>query len=89
MLWTTRDFQGYFGWGNYFKQHFISDATSSVIIIILIFICPKRNIFKGESYEHLINWENLQGLFPWDLLLILGGSLIIAEGFQVFNLYLL
>jgi hypothetical protein len=42
----------------------------------------------GNEYEHLIKWKSLQELFPWNVILLIGGGLAIAEGFQV-NLFLI
>jgi hypothetical protein len=46
-------------------------------------IWPKNNIFKGNNYEHLIDWKNVQEFFPWHIILFAGGSLALAKGFQV------
>jgi hypothetical protein len=36
---------------------------------------PAENIFKGKPYKNLLDWKSLQRVFPWDVLLLLGGSL--------------
>jgi hypothetical protein len=51
-----------------------------------LFACPKKNVFLGNEYEHLIKWKSLQEIFPWNVILLIGGGLAIAEGFQV-NLF--
>jgi hypothetical protein len=83
----------------------VTDTTPAILILFGLFICPKKNIFKGfyrffclyfhliwlisinfnqgESYEHLITWKNLQEIFPWSVILLIGGGLAIAEGFSV------
>ena len=43
---------------------------------------PKENVFKGKPYGHLITWKNIDEGFPWDVILLGGGSLALAEGFQ-------
>ncbi len=48
-----------------------------------MFLLPSENIFKGKPYNHLIQWKTLEKVFPWDVFLLLGGSLAMAEGFQV------
>ena len=49
----------------------------------MLFACPKRNIFKGHKYEHLLSWKKLTEIFPWNVLFLIGGGLAIARGFQV------
>ncbi len=61
----------------------MNDSTVSATIIILLFVCPKENIFKGKSYQHLIDWDNLQTLFPWDVILVIGGAICLSEGVRV------
>lgn len=54
--------------------------------MILSFVWPKKNIFAGHKYEHLLKWSDMID-FPWDVILLGGGSLAIAKGFQVFFLF--
>lgn len=82
ILWITRDFQGIFGWGLLFNPKFVSDATPAVLAVLVLFACPKKNIFLGHEYEHLIKWKSLQEIFPWNVILLIGGGLAVAEGFQ-------
>jgi hypothetical protein len=51
--------------------------------VFLLFICPKENVFTGKPYEHSINWRQLQQAFPWSIMLLLGGGLVMADGFKV------
>ncbi|CAF1119454.1 unnamed protein product, partial [Brachionus calyciflorus] len=78
----TRDIQGIYGWGLLFQPKYVSDATPAVIAVFFLFACPKYNIYKGRNYEHLMNWKQLQNIFPWNVILLIGGGLAIAEGFQ-------
>ena len=67
-----------FGYGS-----LLNDATPAVFVTLLLFMCPKDNIFKGKPYSHLIDWRELQEIFPWDIVLIIGGGLSIGKVFQV------
>jgi sodium-dependent dicarboxylate transporter 2/3/5 len=61
----------------------VTDATSAIIAVVLLFCLPKKNIFKGHSYQHLVDWNLLQKVFPWQIFLLIGGGLVMATGFQV------
>ena len=50
---------------------------------MVLFACPKKNIFLGYEYQHMIEWRSLQAIFPWNVILLVGGGLALAEGFQV------
>jgi sodium-dependent dicarboxylate transporter 2/3/5 len=67
----------------FFFKRYVSDSTPAILAVFLLFILPGENIFEGRPYKHLIHWKTLQNLFPWDVLLLLGGSLAMADGFQV------
>ena len=66
----------------------INFILSKILAVLLLFACPKKNVFLGNQYEHLINWQSLQKVFPWNVILLVGGGLAIAEGFQVKNILL-
>jgi hypothetical protein len=51
---------------------YISDTTPAIVVLVLIFIFPKENIFKGKPYEHLMSWKELKDKFPWEVIM-LGG----------------
>lgn len=82
----------------------MSDATPAIFAVLLLFACPKENIFagklyfkanfdafydiiknkiEGKPYQHLIDWKSLQKIFPWSIVLLLGGGLVMADGFKV------
>ncbi len=58
------------------ELRYVTDTTPAIIAVILIFCCPKKNIFDGHPYQHLIEWKELQNTFPWAILLLLGGLLV-------------
>ena len=83
ILWLSRDFYFVDGWQIIFeKKTYVTDTTPAMFIVILLFIWPKENIFAGKTYGHLITWKNIENDFPWDVILLGGGSLALAEGFQ-------
>ncbi len=53
-------------------SRFVSDTTPAILAVFFLFACPKKNVFKGEAYEHLISWKQLQELFPWNVILLIG-----------------
>lgn len=65
-----------------FYLSYVSDTTPAILIVILTFMWPKKNIFKGHAYEHLLKWSDMRD-FPWEVILLGGGSLAIADGFEV------
>lgn len=65
-------------------KSFVTDTTPAIFILFLITIWPKKNPFKGHEYEHLVNWKNIQQLFPWNIILFAGGSFALAKGFEVY-----
>jgi hypothetical protein len=83
LLWLTRDLYFVNGWNYFFQDKFVSDTTPVILILLIMSIWPKKNIFKGNNYEHLIDWKNVQDFFPWHIILFAGGSLALAKGFQV------
>ena len=67
-------------------RRFVSDTTPVILILFIMSLWPKNNVFKGKQYEHLIDWKNVQEFFPWHIILFAGGSLALAKGFQQSNL---
>ena len=90
VLWLTRDLYFVDGWQAVFgaKKSFVTDTTPAMLIVLLLFIWPKENIFDGKPYGHLITWKNIDKDFPWDVILLGGGSLALAEGFQVWETFI-
>ncbi len=45
------------------------------LFLKLLFFLSQKNLYqkqKGRPYKHLIDWNDLQKIFPWDIILILG-----------------
>lgn len=54
---------------------YVSDTTPAILILFLLVIWPKRNIFKGHKYDHLVQWKTITTSYPWHILL-LGGNIL-------------
>jgi hypothetical protein len=49
VLWVTRDLFFVPGWEYFFGgDKYVSDATPSILIVILFFMLPKHNLFNGQ-----------------------------------------
>ena len=59
----------------------LSDASIAVLGAMLLFVIPV-NLKKGEF---LLDWETARRI-PWGILLLFGGGISLAEGFQVSGL---
>lgn len=65
------------------SSSFVTDTTPAILILVLLVAWPKENIFKGFKYECLITWKVINEHFPWNILLLCGGGLALAAGFEV------
>lgn len=88
LLWFTRspiDFGAFEfpGWASLFGKYavYVDDSTVAIFAAILLFLIPSRNE-KGRS---LIMWKEAEKL-PFDIILLFGGGLALAEGFGVTGL---
>lgn len=83
VLWITRDLFFAPGWGDLFTKGYPSDVTPVIFIVILLTAWPKENIFKGKPYRNLITWKEINEKFAWNVILLSGGGLALAAGFDV------
>lgn len=60
-----------------FVNENISDAIIAMTAAIILFIIPAKN----REGDHLLDWNSAVKL-PWGILLLFGGGLAIASGFQ-------
>ena len=64
------------GWSNYLGlEEYVDDATVAVLMALVMFGCP---IGKGER---LLDWPTANRI-PWGMLLLFGGGIALARGFQ-------
>ena len=86
LLWTTRrdldlgEFGTIPGWWNLLPvpdARYLGDGSVAVFVALLSFIVPSGKR-RGQA---LMNWETARHL-PWDILLLIGGGIAIAESFK-------
>jgi solute carrier family 13 (sodium-dependent dicarboxylate transporter), member 2/3/5 len=91
LLWFFRAPGFIQGWDSGFRPGFISDATPAILIAFVLFLWPKKapgfkdidSDGKPPPYEPILTWQVVSRKFPWDVVLLLGGALALAEGVQV------
>lgn len=83
VLWLTRDLHFVPGWQALFQKGYITDTTTAIFVLFCLVAWPRKNIFKGERYTPLIVWSDVEKMFPWNAILLLGGSLAMAAGCEV------
>ena len=80
----TRDLYFIPGWGAIFKKGFVTDTTVAMVVLFILIVWPNKNIFKGGvEYKPLIAWSDIEKMFPWSVIILLGGSLAMAKGCEV------
>jgi sodium-dependent dicarboxylate transporter 2/3/5 len=86
LLWVTRqvDLDGGASWGwapllGLGKT--VDDATVAVFGTLLLFIWPAST----RPREHLLDWETARKI-PWEVVLLFGGGLALAKGFEASGL---
>lgn len=85
LLWITRQFDlgggtnlGWAPWLGLDKT--VDDATVAVLGTTLLFVIPSE-----RSGERLLDWETARRI-PWEVVLLFGGGLALAKGFEVSGL---
>lgn len=92
LLWMTRKsiaFGSAFtlrGWSSLFSEQsgigaLIDDGTVSITMALLLFLIPASK----EKGGRLMDWEAARAV-PWGILLLFGGGLALAKGFEVSGL---
>ncbi len=73
---------GSFFWYRFFpKEMGIGDSVVALVGAILVFLVPK----KGLEGEKLMDWPTAAKI-PWEILLLFGGGLALAKGFEASGL---
>ncbi|XP_029375007.1 solute carrier family 13 member 5a [Echeneis naucrates] len=92
-LWFTRDPRFMVGWATHVfnaKAEFVTDATVSLFVSVLLFILPSKPpsylLCCSESQVSrvpappLLTWQVTQKKMPWNIVLLLGGGFALAKG---------
>jgi len=70
------------GWDAWFSggdgKSWISDGTIAIFAAILLMVLPS----KRDKGDRLLPWEHAQLRLPWGTLLLFGGGLALAQGFN-------
>ncbi|KAM9333289.1 Na(+)/citrate cotransporter-like [Pholidichthys leucotaenia] len=97
VLWFTRDPRFMDGWAtNVFnaRAEFVTDATVSLFVAILLFVLPSKPprylcFWRSSDSESqasrgpappLLTWQVTQKKMPWNIVLLLGGGFALAKG---------
>ncbi|XP_069395489.1 Na(+)/citrate cotransporter-like isoform X1 [Paralichthys olivaceus] len=95
-LWFTRDPRFMNGWATHLfnaKAEFVTDATVSLFIAVLLFVLPSELprylcCWRSSDTETqvwrapppLLTWKVTQEKMPWSIVLLLGGGFALAKG---------
>ncbi|XP_047234946.1 solute carrier family 13 member 5-like [Girardinichthys multiradiatus] len=97
VLWFTRDPRFMDGWATHLfntKAEFVTDATVSLFVAILLFVLPSEpprylwfwrrsdsesQLSRGPA-PPLLTWQVTQEKMPWNIVLLLGGGFALAKG---------
>ncbi|EFP04626.1 hypothetical protein CRE_31238 [Caenorhabditis remanei] len=86
-LWIFRDPGIIPGFGVYFNKGAYTDATSAMIVAFLLFILPSEKpdlatYYRKEDLDEkgcLMDWKTMQAIFPWSVVLLLGGGFALLD----------
>jgi len=78
LAWVTRT-APFGGWSQWADMPGAGDSTVALLAVVALFLMP-----NGEG-KQMLDWETAARI-PWGLLLLFGGGLAIAKGFQVSGL---
>lgn len=84
--WIFRNPQFINGWEVFFPKGYVTDATPAMLICFLLFVWPSSVCgSKGTKNKHntILSWGSMKRRFPWDVFLLLGGAIALADGTQV------
>ncbi|KAG7516662.1 solute carrier family 13 member 5-like [Solea senegalensis] len=96
-LWFTRDPRFMDGWATHIfnsKAEFVTDATVSLFVAVLLFVFPSEPprylcCWRSSDTESqasrgpappLLTWQVTQKKMPWNIVLLLGGGFALAKG---------
>uniref|UniRef100_A0A3Q3W6M9 Uncharacterized protein n=1 Tax=Mola mola TaxID=94237 RepID=A0A3Q3W6M9_MOLML len=88
VLLFTRDPKFVTGWSVFFKNGYVSDAVTGVIIVSMLFFFPSEKPSlswwfdpqaSNTPYVPLLSWKKAQDTVPWNIILLLGGGFAMAK----------
>ncbi len=78
LLWVTRT-APFGGWSGWLNVPGVGDSTVALAAVVALFLIP-----DGEGSQ-MLDWETASRI-PWGLLLLFGGGIAIARGFEASGL---
>ncbi|GAV01550.1 hypothetical protein RvY_12246 [Ramazzottius varieornatus] len=87
--WLFRSPQFIPGWEVWFPKGYVTDATPAILVSFLFFIWPSRLWGFESSVRNvpaILTWKSMKRKFPWDVFLLLGGAIALADGTQASGL---
>ncbi|XP_068601399.1 Na(+)/dicarboxylate cotransporter 3 [Brachionichthys hirsutus] len=88
ILLFTRDPKFFSGWSVFFKDGYVSDAVTGVVIVTMLFFFPSQKPSlrwwadtqaPNTPYVPLLTWKKTQESVPWNIILLLGGGYAMAK----------
>lgn len=68
-----------------FIFRFISDTTPTILSVFFLFVIPDENIFNGKPYRPIVEWNQIEKMFPWQTILLIGPVIAMAEALEVIS----
>ncbi|KAK0396691.1 hypothetical protein QR680_001814 [Steinernema hermaphroditum] len=83
-LWVCREPQIFPGFARFFLKGYVTDATSAMLIVLVLFAFPDKKPEITSSKKivktRLLDWKTVQSRVPWSVILLLGGGFAMAAG---------
>ncbi|KAI0242774.1 Solute carrier family 13 member 5 [Lamellibrachia satsuma] len=87
-LWLLRDPRFIPGWGELFKEGYVTDASCALFVCVLLFAAPTMRPKAGreEPASSLLEWSDVVSKFPWGVIILIGGGFALADVCKVSGL---